>query len=144
MPYRLDGADMMQCGRDKYLQVLVPSTHSSATYGKRPAGRSALLHVLEEAVPFVLQHITSSKGCNTILLHSFEGLEIPVCVCISVLSQYFDYSGNLLSSPREIISKSDISKFYQFVQKYFPQSLPSRAMRNVVNEYLMSKYKSKQ
>lgn len=59
MKYRRDGEDMTSCG-EKYLHVIVPSTHTHAAYGKRPAGRSVMLQALQRAVPFVHEYITSS------------------------------------------------------------------------------------
>lgn len=104
LPYKLQNSSVLTDGPFyKYFPVR-----------QKKAGKNALGAALQEAVPYVITQLTKSRGPNAeadqitsdknrpfVIVHSYESVEIPVCICIAVLAKLFDYEG--MSMPLKLI-----------------------------------------
>ena len=75
----------------------------------------------------------------------------PVCLCVAVLTKYFDDNGtiesqyntnlsigNLLSTPRTQFTKDVLRRQSLLLDKYCPQARPPRVMMNELNRFFMT------
>lgn len=91
LPYKLESSSVLTDGLFyKHIPVR-----------QKKVGKNALSAALHEVVPYIISvlesHLTTTKDGNgpLVIVHSYESVEIPVCICIAVLAKLFDYEGIL-------------------------------------------------
>ncbi len=130
MPYLIDGEQYTLQLSERYKHIPVRANK---------IGKAALLQALKELVPLITMHLQSNPDAPTqplVVIHSFESMEIPVCICLAVLPKLFDFNGmaksefgtvtnifpgHLRPTMVEHITKEDMGKYYLLVDKYLPQ-----------------------
>lgn len=90
------------------------------------------------------------KGCGRIIIHSDDGADTPVCVCVAVLVKFFDVAeeeGGAVGgchhrrgSEREKkdLTKHLVRRMFMNTMRYYPQARPPQVMMKMITRYFLS------